>query len=185
MNLTRPYNAQSETLSLTDVKNHLRITHSDDDDKLRQLIAAVREKTEHELGKTLVTSTRELKLDAFPDEIGLDYRPVQSITSIEYIDTDGANQTLAADQYQFDRQGRVKPSYGNSWPDTRDAYDAVTITYVAGETHAGNVPQDIKLAMLLMIGHYDLNAENSAFTQIITIPEGAKSLLAPHKVHML
>ena len=181
MNLTRTFDAESETLSLTDVKTQLRITETDDDDALRIFIAAIRHQTETFLGHTLVTSTWELKLDCFNSEIELSMGPIQSITSVQYVDTDGATQTLAADQYQFDIGGRLKPSYSNSWPSTRDQYDAVTITYIAGETHAGNVKPDIKLAMLLWIGACDLNRENVAFTQVIEIPNSAKDILSPYR----
>jgi len=181
MNLTRTLDAESETLSLTDVKDQLRITNTDDDDALRMFIAAIRHRTEQFLRKTLVTSTWELKLDCFDPEIELPMNPVQSITSVQYVDDDGDTQTLASSGYQSDAQGRLSASYGNSWPSTRSVYDAVTVTYVAGKTHAGNVEPDIKLAMLLWIGACDLNRENIAFTQVSTIPDGAKSLLAPHR----
>ncbi len=181
MNLTRTLDAESETLSLTDVKDQLRITVTDDDDALRMFIAAIRHRTEQFLRKTLVTSTWELKMDCFDPEIQLPMNPVQSITSVQYVDDDGNTQTLASSGYQFDASGRLKPSYGNDWPSTRSQLDAVTVIYVAGKTHAGNVEPDIKMAMLLWIGACDLNRENIAFTQVSTIPDGAKSLLAPHR----
>ena len=181
MNLTRTFDAESETLSLTDVKTQLRITGSDDDDALRMFIAAIRHRAEQYLRKTLVTSTWELKIDCFDPEIYLPMGPIQSITSVAYIDTDGASQTLASSGYQFDAGGRLATSYGNDWPSTRSDFDAVTVTYIAGKTHAGNVEPDIKLAMLLWVGACDLNRENIAFTPVSTIPDGAKALLAPHR----
>jgi len=175
MNLERTLDAESEALSITDVKNQLRITGNDDDDALRLFIAGIRHKTETYLGKTLVTSTWEYKLDCFPGEIELPMSPIQSITSVEYIDSDGAAQTFS--DIQFDVTGRLKPSYGNSWPSARDQYDAVTVTYVAGKTHAGNVQADIKLAMLLWIGACDVNREDHDFSNIVEIPNSAKDIL--------
>lgn len=181
MNLVRTFDAESEALSLTDVKTQLRITNTDDDDSLRQFIASIRRRTENYLRKSLVTTTWEYKIDAFESEMLLPMGPIQSITSVQYVDSDGETQTLAASGYQFDRKGRLKPSYDNDWPSTRDQYDAVTVTYKAGQTHAGNVDPDIKLGMLLWIGACDLNRENIAFTQISTIPNSAKDLLSPHR----
>ncbi len=175
MNPIRIYDAESESLSLTDVKNHLRISGSDDDDAVRDFIAAIRFKTETYLGQTLVNTTWEYSLDCFPDEILLPMGPVQSITSVSYIDTDGDTQSFS--DIQYDSSGRLKPSYDNSWPDTRDQYNAVTITYVAGKTHAGNVQQDIKLAMKLWIGACDINRENHDFSNIVEIPNSAKDVL--------
>lgn len=181
MNVTRTLDAESETLSLTDVKTQLRVTVSDDDDAFRAFIAAIRHQTENYLGKTLVKSTWELKLDCFDDEIQLPMDPIQSITTIQYVDDDGVTQTLNASLYQFDSTGRLKPSYGNSWPSTRYQYGAVTITYIAGKTHAGNVEPDIKHAMLLWIGACDVNRENVAFTSVVEIPNCATSILSPHR----
>ena len=183
MNLVRTLDAQSEALSISDVKTHLRITGTDDDEAIRLFIAAIRRKAETYLGKSLITSTWQLKLDCFSDEIELPMQPVQSVSSVSYVDTDGATQAFA--NIQFDRGGRLKPSYSNVWPSTRKQYDAVTITYITGETHAGNVQQDIKLAMLLWIGACDLNREDIAFTQISEIPNSAKDLLAPYRVQRL
>jgi len=182
MNLERTNDAESETISLTDVKNQLRITGTDSDDALRQFIAAMRHKAETYLGKTLVTATWQLKLDAFCSVIYLPMSPIQSITTIDYVDTDGATQTLASSGYQFDAGGRLKPSYGNSWPPTRDQFDAVTITYVAGQTHAGNVQEDIKMAMLLWVGACEINRENNIIgVNVAEIPNSAKSILAPYR----
>lgn len=180
MNITRTHDADHEVLSLSDVKNHLRITGTDDDDALRLMVAGIREKTETFLGKTLITSTWELKLDCFESIIYLPMSPVQSITSIQYVDTDGNTQSFT--DFQVDRQGRLKPSYNNDWPDTRKQFDAVTITYVAGETHAGNVKTDIKLAMLLWVGACEINREDNVIgTTVATIPESARNLLMPYR----
>ena len=181
MNLTRTFDAESESLSLTDAKDQLRITTTDDDDALRIFIAGIRHRTEQYLGRTLVTSIWELKLDCFASVIELPMYPIQSITSVQYVDTDGDSQTLSSNLYQFDKGGRLLSAYAQTWPSTRSQLDAVTITYVAGETHAGNVVPDVKLAMLLWIGACDLNRENIAFSPVATIPDGAMALLAPHR----
>ncbi len=160
MNPYRLLDAESESLSLTDIKNHLRISGTDDDDSLREDIAAVRRYTETYLSKTLVKTTWVYKLDSFPDEINLQMGPVLSISSVEYVDTDGNTQTFSDIQYD-DRNGRLKPSYNSSWPDTRDQYNAVTITYIAGATHAGNVADDIKSAMKMLVGDKQNNKEDS------------------------
>ncbi len=180
MNLTRTFDADSESLSLTDVKDHLRITTSDDDDSLRFLIASVRKQTERHIGKTLVTSTWECKFDSFAVEINLPMGPVQSITTVAYTDTDGNAQTFT--DFQYDSRGRLRAAYGYDWPSTREMFDAVTVTYVCGQTHAGNVDEDIKQAMLLWIGAGDINRENDIIGTIVAeIPNSARDLLATHR----
>lgn len=181
MNLVRTIDADPEPLTLTEVKGHLRITDSDGDSPIRQFMAAIRRRTETFLRKSLMTTTWQYKADSFEQEMMLPMEPIASITSVQYVDTDGVTQTLDSSGYQFDRKGRIKPSYDNDWPSTREQYDAVTITYVAGWDDREDVPQDIKLAMKLWIGACDLNRENIAFTQIRTIPDSAKDLLSPYR----
>ncbi|MCP5004524.1 MAG: hypothetical protein GY941_11395 [Planctomycetes bacterium] len=177
MNLTRTYDADSEALNLNDVKTHLNITSDSDDEPLNVFIAGIRHKTETYLGKTLITSTWEYKLDCFDEIIDLPMTPVATIESIYYIDDDGASQLFT--DYQFDAGGRLKPSYGNEWPSTRDQFDAVTVTYTAGKT---DVQPDIALAMLLWVGSCDISRENSIIGVSVTeIPEGARALLDPYR----
>jgi uncharacterized phiE125 gp8 family phage protein len=184
MNLVRTLDAAEEPVSLTEVKNQLRVTTTADDDSFRAFIAAARRRVENFLGKTLITSTWELKVDDFSTEICLPMSPIQSITSVEYVDTDGNPQTLDAANYQFDRGGRLRASYGNTWPTAREQMDAVTVTYIAGELHAGYIPPDIRHAILLIIGAADIARENTvigAGVVVSEIPSGAEYLLSPYK----
>lgn len=81
--------------------------------------------------------------------------PVSAITSIAYLDGDGATQTLAASAYRLGQQGRVLPV--DSWPS--GAVDGgVTITFTAGFA-TGAVPPVLKQAALMMIGHWYMNRE--------------------------
>lgn len=183
MNLTRTVDAESEVLSLTEIKNQLRIASSTaDHDSFCHYISAVRHRTETFLGKTLITSTWEYKIDNWSDVICLPMGPVQSITSISYTDTAGDPQTFT--DFQFDASGRLKPAYGFSWPGVREILDGITITYVAGFTDAGKVQEDIKQAMLLWIGSLDVARENTvigAGVVVSEIPNGAASILAPYR----
>ena len=178
MNLIRTVDAEREALTLDDVKFQLRIVDGfENDDAFNLFIQAIRHKTEQYISKTLITSTWQLSLDSFCQEIVLPMSPIASIETISYIDPDGVSQEFT--DYQFDRFGRLQPSFGNQWPDTRAQFDAVTITYIAGET---SVSADIKLAMLLWVGACDINRENNLVGTIVSeIPDGAKSYLQPYR----
>lgn len=92
------------------------------------------------------------RLDWFPCEIELRRPPVQSVTSVEYVDTAGSTQTLASSRYQLDASsapGRLRPAYGDSWPTIRLIPNAVTITFVAGYLTAAAVPAIAKRLILL------------------------------------
>ena len=184
--LTRLTDAASETLSLTDLKGHLRIDEIDDHDVILLLITAVRRATEEHLGRTLVDSDWTLELDRFPNQgiiIPLPMGPVTSIASVQYRDDADVLQTVNAADYEFDVNGRLRPTTTKVWPSTFDRLNAVIIEYNAGEAHAGNVPEDIKQAMRELVGHYEKNREGSSFTPVILIPMGYDYLLNPHRLY--
>lgn len=146
-------------------------TNTTGDPLISMLITSARQAAELELNRYLITQTLDLYLDYFPgqdprwwqdhqrsifykDIYEIVMPPLQSVTSITYVDTDGATQTLATDQYTVDTKGqpaRIAPAYGCSWPSTRQQNNAVTIRFVAGYGAAAAVPQCIKNWMLMKI----------------------------------
>ena len=70
---------------------------------------------------------------------------MQSISSVTYLDADGATQTVAGSVYTLDNadeHGRawVLLQDGEEWPDVGDYGNAVTVTFVAGYGAAAAVP---------------------------------------------
>lgn len=132
-------------------------TNTTDDPLLSLFITAARQAAEQELHRYLITQTLDAYFDAFPgydDDYQIMLPPLQSVTSITYVDTDGDSQTLAANQYSVDAKSlpaRITPAYGVSWPSTRDQNNAVTVRFVAGYGVASDVPQCIKNWMLMRI----------------------------------
>lgn len=123
------------------------------DPLLRLLITSARQRAEKILSRYLITQTLDLYLDRFPDE-WINLPPLQSVTSITYIDENGADQTLAADQYQVDSCGEpagIAPAYGLTWPSTRDQKNAVKVRFLAGYGDSSDVPDCIKHWMLMRI----------------------------------
>ena len=154
----------TEPVSLAEAKAYLRVTSSDEDATISFLIGVAREAAEHELGRSLITQTREKTLDVFPIDIRLDYPPVQSVTSIKFLDENGDEQTLSSSSYKLDNASDSKPAWvkiatGRSWPSTYPEINAVRVRYVAGWASAAEVPQSIKQWMLLNIGHWYENRE--------------------------
>lgn len=128
------------------------------DTMLGSLITAARQKWERDTDTVCVTSTVVEKLDTLVgDWIELAKRPVQSVTSIYYYTTAGANTLLSSSLYTLDvyaPQPRIVLNYDEDWPDVRGHYGDVTVTYVAGHNGASNVPTAWKQAMLLLISHW-------------------------------
>ena len=139
-----------EPVTVAEVKLDARIDVADLDATLTLLITGARRVAEDRTGRSLITQTWELVLDAFPSAgIEVGKLPIQSITSVKYYDSDGVLQTLSSANYVLDTDtlpGWILPAYGVSWPATHAVSNAVIIRFVTGYgAAASDVPAEIKL----------------------------------------
>jgi len=159
-----------EPVTLAEAKAQCKVEHSDDDALLAIFIQSAREAAEHITGRAFITQTWELVLDAFPAaEIELQKPYVQSITSVKYLDVNGAEQTISSVNYALDADtspGWVLPAVDYVWPDTQDAANTVRVRFVAGYGAAAAVPARVKRWMLMQIAAAYRNRE--AFATGIT-----------------
>lgn len=125
------------------------------DDALAQLtptlnvhIASMVAVLEHLLNRKLMTQTVVRKFDCLSGELNLSVSPVQSISSITYLDCDGVRQVLPSDQYILDdykQPAQVLPALGISWPSTYSKENNVEVSFVAGYGDHNAVPDAAKL----------------------------------------
>lgn len=169
MKLTRTV-APAAAITLADAKKQTETANmADHDEMLNRLIQAAQDFVEGPAGMNLAlgTQTWELSLDCFPSVIRIPIEPVQSITSITYIDPDGNQQTLA----DFDADTKASPALiapvsGSTFPQTKRQFNAVTVTFEAG---FNPVPEDIRAALLLLVAHWFENRE--AVTDSRPVPQ--------------
>ncbi|MFQ5535459.1 MAG: head-tail connector protein [Sphingomonadales bacterium] len=181
----------AEPITLAEAKDHLRITGTDDDVYITRLIAAARQHVDGSdgiLGRALITQTWDLFLPKFPAEIRVPLPPLQSVTSIKYIDAGGITQTLAASEYTVDvkrQPGRIVEAFGKSWPATRDVPNAVEVRFDAGYGLAdSDVPEPIRHALLFFIAHlFERREPVVTGTTVAKIPDAADALLASYRIH--
>jgi len=148
-----------EPMTLQEAKDHLKVDLGDDDSFIIPLIVVARREAEEFMERALVTQTWEYFLDAFPGKdttaILLPRPPLQTLTSIKYIDTDGILQTWSNTLYKVDDKrepARIVPAFNESYPDTRVEINAVTIEFIAGYgLNAQDLPEDLVHAMKLII----------------------------------
>jgi len=182
-----------EPISLQEAKDHLRVTHAVEDALIDQLIVAARQHIDGRdgwLGRQLITAIWDLTLDRFPaaDYISLPLPPVQSITSITYIDDNGTQQTLSSAKYVLSAGKHWRPradlAYDEIWPTTRDQPGAVTVRIVCGYgSNPADVPASITAALKIMIGDLYENRQSVVIGQSVAeIPRAADALLAPYRV---
>jgi len=173
-----------EPVTVADIKSHLRIDTTDEDTLIEDYITAAREYCERYQNRAYITQTWNLTLNDFPDgdEIEIPLPPLQSITSIKYYGTDDTEYTLSTDDYMVDTDsevGRVVLKYAKTWPSiTLRPANAVVIQFVAGYGDADtDVPERIKQAIKLLVGHLYENREATSIRSIVNVPFAVESLL--------
>lgn len=189
-----------EPVSLAEAKAHLRVLSSDEDTLIESLIVAAREYAEIFTGRAFITQTWEYTVDKFcsggyeqRSYLGLNQTPImipkpklQDVVSVKYIDGNSAEQTWDSSNYRVlgdgDR-GKIVPVFGVYYPFIFEQLNAVTIRFIAGYGNTSSaVPQSIKQAMLLLIGHWFERRENSIVgARTEPIPLGVEELLWSHQ----
>jgi uncharacterized phiE125 gp8 family phage protein len=189
MGLVRTVAPAARPLATALVRTHCRIDGVDEDTLLEALLDAAVDEVESYLVRALCPQTWRLTLDAFPADDGairLKRPPVLEVVSITYVDEEGEEQALAADQYELDLSAfppEVVLAYGASWPAARAQRNAVTVTFRAGyEDDSGEepvpaVPGSIRSALLLLVGDLYAHRERQFVGTIVTENPTARALL--------
>ena len=180
--------AATEPITTAEAKTHLVVDHSDDDTYIDTLVAAARGFVQEYTGRQLVTATYTMDMEGFPveDYIQLPYPPLQSVTSVKYYDLSDSQQTFASSKYNVAdaSPGRIRLVSGESWPQVYpQRSQAVEVVFVAGYGAASAVPDDIKHAIKLLVGHwYESREAVVVGTSANTIPFTVQALLSPYKI---
>ena len=180
----------AEPLTTAECRSHLNLDETYYDTILDNLVVAARQKVEAETGRQLISATYDLTLDKFPPGTRILHMPkgqLQSVSAITYTDRAGASATFSADDYIVSIKrdpGSITPGYDKTWPSARQVRDAVQIRFVCGYGDAASdVPQAIKQAILLLVGHLFENREAVLVGPGATVlPMAVDSLLAPYKL---
>lgn len=128
---------------------------ADHDEHISRLIELAREEVEHDTSLILPQATYVWKFDEWPTEdIVLNRRPVQSVSSITYVDLSGSVQTVSSSIYELDTY-RVNPSirlkYNQTWPSVRGHENDIVVTAVCGHSSASLIPAMARQACLLIV----------------------------------
>lgn len=190
MRLTRTSAPAGLPVSLDTVKLHCRVDSDDEDVLITSLIGAAVDYLDGPsgiLGRAILQQTWQLERDSWFDTLALPLEPIDSVV-LTYTDAAGDSQTVAAENYELVRQPSqrtrivLKDSFTRPALNTSASYP-VQIAMVAGYADADAVPEAIKVAIQLMVGHWYLNREAVALGSIATeIPMGASALLARYRV---
>jgi len=86
-----------------EVKDHLRVKHTDEDALIESLIATAREWAENFTNRKFVTQTLDVYFDRFPvndGDIVIPFGSLSSVVSVKYYDTDDTATTVATTVYR-------------------------------------------------------------------------------------
>mgnify|MGYP001569730960 CR=1 FL=1 len=178
-------------ITLQQAKDQCRVDTTAEDTYLTALVLEATNYIQQNTNLQLITAIYKQYLDEFPvsdKPIRLRSAPLQSITSITYVDTAGVTQTWAATKYEADQRkipGEVRPIESESYPDTKDVVNAVVITFKSGFGDATvDVPENILRAVKLLVNFwYDKRLTVTAAGQDIDIPKAVQSLLNLHNLY--
>lgn len=187
MKFERTLDAKGEAISLDEARKQCRIDDTASDDVLRVYIESARNYVENWMQNALVESTYIFKFDGFQSSYEI-FKPIVSITSFEYktaSNTGTYSGSLAGTDYHLDGEQGLITLNDSVMTDLYTQSNAVKITAVVGQANIGAIKGDIKLAMLLMISHWNENRENSSVVQLNKIPTGSADLLATYRAHSL
>ena len=184
-------------VTLSEVKDHLGITLTDDDKRLEGYIDAASTWAERSVRGGIATRTQtwDLIRPDFPGgqnsrgRIEFPKPPLQSVTTVKYLDNDSVLTTLVEDTdyrvaLDFRGPGWIVPMPDTFWPTVRDQRDdGVQIRFVAGHATNALVPSNIKHAMLMLIAHWNENREAVITgTTASVIPFGIQNLIDQSEV---
>ncbi len=154
-----------EPVDLITVKAHLKIESTVEDHLIEGYIRAARAYAENYTGRQFMPAVREQKFNCFySSAMELPYPPLATTeataVAITYIDYAGNSTTLSTAYYWIDGggdnlPGRVVLKHDQTWPETQDQKNAVSIQYPCGYALSSNstitVPEPIKLWIMVRV----------------------------------
>jgi uncharacterized phiE125 gp8 family phage protein len=200
-----------EPITLAELKTHLRITNTADDDWLTAAIKAARVACEDYTCCVFIRRTfrqtcdtagnnnaawwdgvRQVSVSVLsPSTIEVLKRPLVSVEAMTTYDDSDTGVVVASSVYFIDssdtlQQGRVILRRGQAWPIVLRVANGLTIDFTAGfAASAAGLPADIVLAVKMVASHLYANRGDcscdTAGANMVLQPSGAGMLLASYR----
>jgi uncharacterized phiE125 gp8 family phage protein len=171
-----------EPVNISQAKTHMRITHDEDDEYIRDLVRAARERAETYCGRSFVNRTIVASLFEFASEVELKPIPAISVSKVEYRSINDVWITLNESKYKTDRLPLV---YLEPIPELKpsNGYDKlIKITYLTGPSVNNPLPYSVKQAILMIAQTmYDNREDVIRGMTINQIPQTSEYLLNPYR----
>ena len=168
-------------ISLSNLKNYLRIDTADDDTTLGFLLTSARATCEEYTGRLFGSGTVTYYMDGFIDSV-FPAGPVTAISSVQFYDVDNVLQTLSTARWYADLVGTPQRIAFDAPPAVYlERYNQVIINATAGHS---TVPAPVLQAIRIMVGHFYENRQAVLVGNIVNeLPMGVQALLSPYRVY--
>lgn len=189
----RGYKIDTDTstalLTTAETKTFLKVDVSDDDTLIDNLITAATLSCEEYTNRFFMQRTLLQYSPNWKGIKNLFKSPVGSVTHIKYYDNSDSLQTLSTDIYSLNNvlmPSKIELKDSQDFPSVADRWDAIEVKYVVGESATADVPQAIKEAVLLTVGHWYQNRQSVVTgTQVNEVPMTSKYLLDQYKIQVV
>jgi len=167
-----------DIISLADMKEFLRVDHSDEDTTITAIIESAVQSVQDYTGRHFKTTTFVATLDSFHSAV-FPYQ-ITSVSGVTYKDRAGSIQTLPTSKYFVDIYNQPARIKFKNTPDlVEDEFNAVVI--------AGTVTNSIKAplvhAVKMLSAHFYENRRAVIVGTISNeIPLGIKALINPYRI---
>jgi len=177
--------AATEPLSYSEVKAFLRLNDDSEQSFVTALIKVARQFVETQIWRPLISQTWAMQFDyeELSNQVfNINKAPLISIANVKYYDLDNTLQTLAESQYEVDIYGNPARFRLITIPQCYKRMNTLQLNFVCGYANAAAVPEPIKQAMYLVIGHlYENRQDVITGTQVHELPKGSTTLLDPYR----
>lgn len=154
------------------LRTRLRVEVESDDVDLAALCVAAGELIERETGLALASGSRSQKIRRFTRFIPR-VQPVTAFTSVTYVDSAGATQTLPASDWWVDES---EPVWAVEFDTTVVPKEntLITVNFTAGYTV---IPQPLQQCIVALVGSWYNNPEALQVAQLAEVPLAYKYII--------
>jgi uncharacterized phiE125 gp8 family phage protein len=193
----------AEALTLSEAKAHCRVDISDGDGLIAGYILAARHYVEGEIHRPIVSRMYDYTigfgwpLKGYQVWIDLPCPPLLAVRSVSYVDASGATQVLSPSLYSVltnRPRGAIVPAYNATWPEVRNQPEAITVRFVAGYTSftdtttspsvavsGPGVPDDLRQALGMLVGHWYENREAVISGPAVQVPLAVEAIISGYR----